>query len=114
MKPLKYLLKGSLILACVGLLSGSTHRNPISTDGIYKGKKLMGHVTIKEIGQADFKVRVVSCGEDLKVRLTPGCCTKPGEWHIVESGGDFSVCFVEGIADFKIRFTHFPGVARVD
>ena len=114
MKALKYLLKGSLILACVCLLSGSSNSNPISTEGIYRGKKLMGNVTIKEYGHADFKVRVVRCGEDLKGRLTPGCCTKPGEWHIVEHGGNFSVCFVEGAADFKIRFTRFPGVAGVD
>lgn len=77
----------------------------------FAGKPMYGTVKVVDYGYADFTVKVVSYGADLKVKqtTTPWSC---GEWKIVKSGyADFTVKLVDfGYSDFTIKWVDYaPG-----
>jgi hypothetical protein len=77
-----------------------------------KGKSLRGKV-MKDNSSPDFKVKIVSSGEDLAVdtsEFSPGSC---GEWIFVRNSPDFKVKFVTTGEDFSVRFVNYdPGVRK--
>ena len=114
MKALKYVFKTCLLLVGLFLLCSSRSANPISPDGTYKGRKLMGRVMWVEHAPT-FWVSVARhpLTADLRVRVLVH--HKPqqiGDWQVIPAGKpDFTVGFVDGGADFSIYVVdRDPGV----
>ena len=59
---------------------------------------------------ADYCVRVVDFGADLRVQLVPYLADAPGKWEIVEELPDYRIKIVEQDEDFTIEYVDsYPG-----
>lgn len=74
----------------------------------FKGKPIYGNVRIVDNSTvADFKVRLVERDEYASIKIVTNETSRCGEWHLVDSGDDFTVKFVESGEDFSICFRQF-------
>jgi hypothetical protein len=75
----------------------------------FKKIKLFGKVKVVD-GGGDIKIRVTDSGEDLRVKAVENFADECGEWQFVDSFPDFTVQYVSGEEDIKIRFVEsWPG-----
>lgn len=94
---------GIIVLILLFIINLSA--NPISEDCKLKGKKLYGLVRIVQyVSPADFAVRTVNIGADLRVETVSHNPFKCGQWRIVQAGEDFTIQFVQAGEDFTIEF----------
>jgi len=85
------------------------HKNELSREDL---AKIYGRIKIVS-SFGDYKVKVVTCFEDLSVKKVNHKASKPGEWQIVDTLPDFKIQLVNSAPDFKIKYVHsFPGVSR--
>ena len=74
--------------------------NPISSDCMFRGKKMFGLVRVVQIG-ANFKVRIINFA-DLRVEPIQYKPFRCGQWRFVQAGEDFTIEFVQAGEDFTI------------
>lgn len=82
----------------------------IGSDCTLKGKKLSGKIRFVENFE-DFKIRVVSANEDLRVEVVTYPTKDCGKWEYVQFFENFKVKIVNANEDFTIRYVIVsPGV----
>jgi hypothetical protein len=94
-----------ILLLLIALPIVASQNEPIK-DCKCKEKKLYGRVKFVDAAE-DFRVKIVTGGEHLKVRKINYTALYCGEWRIVDGCEDFRVKIVTGGEDFRVRFVDY-------
>lgn len=67
--------------------------------------ELHGRVRVVQ-GRATYRVRRVSIGGDIRVRLVDSLPNDAGKWQMVSNNADFTIQWVDNMEDFRVQFVN--------